>query len=149
MKTGTQRWGDVGHETLPSEAPGGKNEPVPHLHPPPRLHPALHWEASGSIWPWCKQIVPGLCMFRQTDQVSLSVFKKLLPSRPLEITIKSELNSRNFHGDPMFKTSPSNVGGTGSIPDWGAKIPCSQKTNTHTLIHTQTHTRTVILLQIQ
>ena len=26
-------------------------------------------------------------------------------------------------GGPVVKTSPSNAGGTGSIPGWGAKIP--------------------------
>ena len=30
---------------------------------------------------------------------------------------------RNFLGGPMFKTLPSNAGGDGSIPDWGAEIP--------------------------
>ena len=49
--------------------------------------------------------------------------------------IKSELNSRDFHGGPVFKTSPSSAGGTGLIPDWGAKIHHSQKTNTHTHTH--------------
>ena len=30
---------------------------------------------------------------------------------------------RNFLGDPVVKTLPSNAGGVGSIPGWGAKIP--------------------------
>ena len=29
----------------------------------------------------------------------------------------------DFPGGPMVKTSPSNVGGAGSIPAWRAKIP--------------------------
>ena len=28
-------------------------------------------------------------------------------------------------GSPMIKTSPSSTGGAGSIPGWGAKIPCA------------------------
>ena len=60
-----------------------------------------------------------------------------MPSRPLEIMIKSELNFRDFHGGPVFKTSPSSAGDMGSIPDWGAKIPHGQKTNTHTHTHTK------------
>ena len=30
---------------------------------------------------------------------------------------------QNFPGGPVVKTSPSNVGSEGSIPDQGAKIP--------------------------
>ena len=30
---------------------------------------------------------------------------------------------RNFPGAPVAKTSPSNAGGTGLIPGWGARIP--------------------------
>ena len=29
----------------------------------------------------------------------------------------------DFPGSPVVKTSPSNAGGVGSIPGWGAKIP--------------------------
>ena len=29
----------------------------------------------------------------------------------------------DFPGGPVDKTSPSNAGGAGSIPGWGAKIP--------------------------
>ena len=29
----------------------------------------------------------------------------------------------DFPGGPVVKTSPSNAGGVGSIPGWGAKIP--------------------------
>ena len=29
----------------------------------------------------------------------------------------------DFPGGPVVKTSPSNAGGEGSIPGWGAKIP--------------------------
>ena len=29
---------------------------------------------------------------------------------------------RDFPGSPVVKTSPSNAGGAGSIPGWGAKI---------------------------
>ena len=29
---------------------------------------------------------------------------------------------RDFPGGPVVKTSPSNTGAVGSIPDWGAKI---------------------------
>ena len=34
-----------------------------------------------------------------------------------------ELISRDFPGGPVVKTSPSNAGGEGLIPGWGAKIP--------------------------
>ena len=30
---------------------------------------------------------------------------------------------QNFPDDPVVKTLPSNAGGVGSIPGWGAKIP--------------------------
>ena len=30
---------------------------------------------------------------------------------------------RNFPGGSVVKTSPSNAGGMGSMPGWGAKIP--------------------------
>ena len=30
---------------------------------------------------------------------------------------------KDFPGSPVAKTSPSNVGGGGLIPGWGAKIP--------------------------
>ena len=30
---------------------------------------------------------------------------------------------RDFLGSPVVKTLPSNAGGVGSIPGWGAKIP--------------------------
>ena len=33
------------------------------------------------------------------------------------------MHSRDFPGGPVVKTSPSNAGGAGSIPGWGAKIP--------------------------
>ena len=38
----------------------------------------------------------------------------------------------DFPGNTVVKTSPSNAGGAGSIPGWGAKIPhvCGQKTKT-------------------
>ena len=29
----------------------------------------------------------------------------------------------DFPGSPVVKTLPSNAGGVGSIPGWGAKIP--------------------------
>ena len=29
---------------------------------------------------------------------------------------------RDFPGGPVVKTSPSNTGGAGSIPGWGAKV---------------------------
>ena len=40
--------------------------------------------------------------------------------------------SRDFPGDPVVKILPSNAGGVGLIPHWGAKIhmPESQKTKT-------------------
>ena len=30
---------------------------------------------------------------------------------------------RDFLGSPVVKTLPSNAGGVGSIPGWGAKVP--------------------------
>ena len=32
---------------------------------------------------------------------------------------------RDFLGGPLVKTSPSNAGGSGSIPGQGAKFPCA------------------------
>jgi len=46
----------------------------------------------------------------------------------------------DFPGGPVVKTSPSNAGGTGSIPNWGDKIP-------HALL--PKHKKEVILLQIK
>ena len=46
--------------------------------------------------------------------------------RLLSMTINahhSKIIVRNFSGGPVVKTSPSNAGGAGSIPGWGAKIP--------------------------
>ena len=34
----------------------------------------------------------------------------------------------DFLGGPVVKTSPSNAGGEGLIPDWGTKIPCALQT---------------------
>ena len=31
----------------------------------------------------------------------------------------------NFPSSPVVKTLPSNAGGVGSIPCWGAKTPCA------------------------
>ena len=33
------------------------------------------------------------------------------------------LSTGDFPGGPVVKTLPSNAGGEGSIPGWGAKIP--------------------------
>ena len=44
----------------------------------------------------------------------------------LRIFIEAGFNknySRDFPGGPVVKTSPSNAGGAGSIPGWGAKVP--------------------------
>jgi len=35
----------------------------------------------------------------------------------------SKIMVRSFPGCSVVKTSPSNAGGVGSIPGWGAKIP--------------------------
>ena len=35
--------------------------------------------------------------------------------------------SWDFPGGPVFKTSPSNAEGVGSIPGWGARIPCASQ----------------------
>ena len=35
----------------------------------------------------------------------------------------SRRKQRDFPGGPVVKTSPSNIGGAGSIPGWEAKIP--------------------------
>ena len=37
------------------------------------------------------------------------------------------MSNRDFPGGPMVETSPSNAGGTGSIPGQGTKIPYTQK----------------------
>ena len=34
---------------------------------------------------------------------------------------------RDFPGGPVVKTSPSNAGGEGSIPDWRTEIPCTSQ----------------------
>ena len=34
----------------------------------------------------------------------------------------------DFPGSPVLKTSPSNAGGAGLIPGWGAKIPHASRT---------------------
>ena len=46
----------------------------------------------------------------------------------------------DFPGGPVVETSPSNAGGTGSIPNWGNKIP-------HVLL--PKHKKEVILLKIK
>ena len=38
-------------------------------------------------------------------------------------------NMGDFPGGPVVKTSPSNAGGTGLIPSWGAKIPLASQPN--------------------
>ena len=38
-------------------------------------------------------------------------------------SIKTDVDQGDFPGSPVVKTSPSNAGGEGSIPGWGAKIP--------------------------
>ena len=45
--------------------------------------------------------------------------------RPLSRTSPSSHKgkSQDFPSGPVVKTSPSNAGGTGSIPGWEAKIP--------------------------
>ena len=47
--------------------------------------------------------------------------KALFPSRQFDVVIKS-MESWDFPGNPVVKTSPSNAGGAGSIPGWGTKI---------------------------
>ena len=39
------------------------------------------------------------------------------PKKPIKILL------RHFPGSPVFRTSPSNAGGRGSILGWGAKLP--------------------------
>ena len=34
---------------------------------------------------------------------------------------------RDFTGDPVIRTPPSNSGDTGSVPDWGTKISHGKK----------------------
>ena len=50
----------------------------------------------------------------------------------LDKSIIQKGTCRDFPGGPVVKTSPSSVGGAGSIPGWGAKIPhaSDQKTKT-------------------
>ena len=38
---------------------------------------------------------------------------------------------RDFPGGLLVKTSPSDAGGVGSIPGWGAKMPHSPKKPRH------------------
>ena len=40
-----------------------------------------------------------------------------------QLPLTQENNQGDFPGGPVFKTSASNAGGEGSIPDLGAKIP--------------------------
>ena len=37
--------------------------------------------------------------------------------------MEKDIPCRDFPAGPVGKTSPSNAGGAGSIPGWGAKIP--------------------------
>ena len=39
----------------------------------------------------------------------------------------------DFPGDPVVKTSPSNAGGVGSFPGWGAKIPHASQPKTQNI----------------
>ena len=41
----------------------------------------------------------------------------------LEFSPFTEIEIRDFPGNPVVKTSPSSAEGEGSIPGWGAKIP--------------------------
>ena len=43
--------------------------------------------------------------------------------RDSTVTFNQRGMFRHFPGGPVVKTSPSNTGGAGSIPGWGAKIP--------------------------
>ena len=47
------------------------------------------------------------------------------PGKHIKVIIKMLINYnfKDFSGDPVVKTSPSNIGGAGSIPDQGAKTP--------------------------
>ena len=48
------------------------------------------------------------------------------PTVPHQLLFKTFLKYKtngDFPGGPVVKTLPSNAGGTGSIPVWGAKIP--------------------------
>ena len=42
-------------------------------------------------------------------------------------------NLKDFSGQPVVKTLPSNAGGTGSIPGGRAKVPYASQTKTQTL----------------
>ena len=49
----------------------------------------------------------------------------------LPTTILKVYKRRDFTGDPVIKTSPSNAGGAGSIPGRRGKIPCTLQPKKH------------------
>ena len=53
-----------------------------------------------------------------SDLISLG----MIPSRSIHVVANGKI-SWDFPGGPVVKTSPSNAGGAGSIPGWGAKVP--------------------------
>jgi len=44
---------------------------------------------------------------------------------------------RDFPGNPVVKTLPSNAGGVGLIPGWGATIPHASKPPNQNIKHNQ------------
>ena len=59
-------------------------------------------------------MLPLLCL--NVEQVVLTVFSLVYSSRN---------DGWEFPSGPVVKTLPSNAGGVGSIPGWGAKILCA------------------------
>ena len=89
-------------------------------------------------WPWgwfvvtiCHSILTFSCLSKRTIETerkaacdylyAFQTTKKRLFQEKIKLQSKHIIG--NFPGSPMVKTSPSNGGGTGSIPAWRAKMP--------------------------
>ena len=83
------------------------------------------WEVSHSEMGWrvyrvllCENKT---CPAQDLDQLFTSLF--FLFKKIWERKSGQEVTDGDFPDGPVVKTSPSNTGGAGSIPGWGAKIP--------------------------
>ena len=56
---------------------------------------------------------------------------------------------RDFPGGPVVKILHSNAGGAGSVPCWGAKIPCTSRPKHHNVNNSSnvvTNSVTIIII---
>ena len=56
---------------------------------------------------------------------------------------------RDFPGGPVVKTSPSNTGAVGSIPDWGAKISHASQWKNRTVNVVTNSVRTLKMVHVK